>query len=36
MMVTLLSGGFNLSIIATANLCALAMAWVLDNSYGRR
>jgi simple sugar transport system permease protein/ribose transport system permease protein len=29
MMVTLLSGGLNLSIIATANLCALAMAWVL-------
>jgi|ERR1700722_4733517 simple sugar transport system permease protein len=28
-MVTLLSGGLNLSIIATANLCALAMAWVL-------
>ena len=29
MMVALLSGGLNLSIIATANLCALAMAWVL-------
>jgi len=29
MMVTLLSGGLNLSIIATANLCALSMAWVL-------
>ena len=29
MMVRLLSGGINLSIIATANLCALAMAWVL-------
>jgi ribose/xylose/arabinose/galactoside ABC-type transport system permease subunit len=29
MMVTLLSGGLNLSIIATANLCALTMAWVL-------
>lgn len=29
MMVTLLSGGLNLSIIASANLCALAMAWVL-------
>jgi simple sugar transport system permease protein len=28
-MVALLSGGLNLSIIATANLCALAMAWVL-------
>ena len=26
MMVTLLSGGLNLSIIATANLCALTMA----------
>jgi simple sugar transport system permease protein len=25
----LLSGGLNLSIIATANLCALSMAWVL-------
>ena len=31
MMVTLLSGGLNLSIIATANLCALTMAWVLTN-----
>jgi simple sugar transport system permease protein len=29
MMVTLLSGGLNLSIIASANLCALTMAWVL-------
>jgi len=29
MMVTLLCGGLNLSIIATANLCALTMAWVL-------
>jgi simple sugar transport system permease protein len=29
MMVPLLSGGLNLSIIATANLCALTMAWVL-------
>ena len=29
MMVTLLSGGLNLSIIATANLCALTMAYVL-------
>jgi simple sugar transport system permease protein len=29
MMVALLSGGLNLSIIATTNLCALAMAWVL-------
>jgi simple sugar transport system permease protein len=29
MMVALLSGGLNLSIIATANLCALAMAWLL-------
>ena len=29
MMVTLLSGGLNLSIIATANLCALTMAWLL-------
>jgi simple sugar transport system permease protein len=29
MMVTLLSGGLNLSIIATANLCALTMAWIL-------
>jgi ribose/xylose/arabinose/galactoside ABC-type transport system permease subunit len=29
MMVALLSGGLNLSIIATANLCALTMAWVL-------
>jgi hypothetical protein len=29
MMVALLSGGLNLSIIATANPCALAMAWVL-------
>jgi ribose/xylose/arabinose/galactoside ABC-type transport system permease subunit len=29
MMVTLLSGGLNLSIIATANLCALTIAWVL-------
>jgi simple sugar transport system permease protein len=29
MMVTLLSGGLNLSIISTANLCALAIAWVL-------
>jgi len=31
MMVALLSGGLNLSIIATANLCALTMAWVLVN-----
>jgi simple sugar transport system permease protein len=29
MMIALLSGGLNLSIIATANLSALAMAWVL-------
>jgi simple sugar transport system permease protein len=29
MMVALLSGGLNLSIIATANLCALTMAWVM-------
>jgi simple sugar transport system permease protein/ribose transport system permease protein len=29
MMITLLSGGLNLSIIATANLCALTMGWVL-------
>ena len=29
MMVPLLSGGLNLSIISTANLCALTMAWVL-------
>jgi ribose/xylose/arabinose/galactoside ABC-type transport system permease subunit len=29
MMVTLISGGLNLSIISTANLCALAIAWVL-------
>ncbi len=27
MMVALLSGGLNLSIVATANLCALTMAW---------
>jgi simple sugar transport system permease protein len=31
MMVALLSGGLNLSIIATANLCALTMAWVLTH-----
>ncbi len=29
MMITLLSGGLNLSIIATANLCGLTMAYVL-------
>jgi ribose/xylose/arabinose/galactoside ABC-type transport system permease subunit len=29
MMITLLSGGLNLAIIATANLCALTMAYVL-------
>ncbi|MBA3516310.1 MAG: ABC transporter permease, partial [Rhizobiales bacterium] len=29
MMITLLSGGLNLSIISTANLCALTMAYVL-------
>jgi simple sugar transport system permease protein len=29
MMVALLSGGLNLSIIATANLCALTMAYIL-------
>lgn len=29
MMITLLSGGLNLAIIATANLCALTMAWIL-------
>jgi simple sugar transport system permease protein len=29
MMITLLSGGINLSIIATANLCALTMGFVL-------
>lgn len=29
MMITLLSGGLNLSIISTANLCALTMAWIL-------
>ena len=31
MMVTLLSGGLNLSIISTADLCALTMAWVLTH-----
>ncbi|WP_158816813.1 ABC transporter permease [Methylocapsa sp. S129] len=31
MMVALLSGGLNLSIIATANLCALTMAYVLTH-----
>ncbi len=31
MMVCLLAGGLNLSIIATANLCALTMAWVLTH-----
>ena len=36
MMVTLLSGGLNLSIIATANLCALTMAWVLTTLRARR
>jgi simple sugar transport system permease protein len=29
MMITLLSGGINLAVIATANLCALTMAYVL-------
>jgi simple sugar transport system permease protein len=29
MMITLLSGGLNLAIIATANLCGLAMAYIL-------
>ena len=29
MMMALLSGGLNLSIIATANLCALTIAFVL-------
>ncbi|MHB2166755.1 ABC transporter permease [Alsobacter sp. R-9] len=29
MMITLLSGGINLAIISTANLCALTMAWIL-------
>jgi simple sugar transport system permease protein len=30
MMITLLKGGINLSIIATTNLCALTMAWLLN------
>ena len=30
MMITLLAGGINLAIIATANLCALTMAYVLN------
>jgi ribose/xylose/arabinose/galactoside ABC-type transport system permease subunit len=30
MMITLLAGGLNLSIIATANLCALTIAYILD------
>jgi len=30
MMITLLSGGLNLSVVATANLCALTMAYVLS------
>ena len=30
MMITLLAGGLNLAIIATANLCALTMAYVLN------
>jgi simple sugar transport system permease protein len=29
MMITLLSGGLNLAIIATANLCGLAMGYIL-------
>jgi simple sugar transport system permease protein/ribose transport system permease protein len=29
MMITLISGGLNLAIISTANLCALAMAYIL-------
>jgi simple sugar transport system permease protein len=29
MMITLISGGLNLSIISTANLCALAMAYIM-------
>lgn len=32
MMITLLSGGLNLSIVATANLCSLTMAYVLTTS----
>ena len=35
MMITLLSGGLNLSIIATANLCALTMAYVLTTLRAR-
>lgn len=31
MMITLLSGGINLAVIATANLCALTMAYVLTH-----
>jgi simple sugar transport system permease protein len=31
MMITLISGGLNLAIIATANLCALAMAYILTH-----
>ncbi len=31
MMITLLAAGLNLSIIATANLCALAMAYILTH-----
>jgi simple sugar transport system permease protein len=30
MMITLLKGGINLSIIATTNLCALTMAWLMN------
>ena len=31
MMITLLAGGINLAIIATANLCALTMAYILNS-----
>jgi simple sugar transport system permease protein len=29
MMITLLTGGLNLAVIATSNLCALTMAWIM-------
>ncbi len=38
MVIPLISGGLNLAIIATANQCALLMAWIMSTyiAAGRR
>ena len=36
MVIPLISGGLNLAIIATANQCALLMAWIMTSQFRRR